>query len=164
MAKGTGGSEAELLYHKWLLTKEWTVHRARTFYVPLAGQFIGRTCPVCHRGKPKIINQSTDIWGVFDFLAFNSEDLWAVQITTPTNRSARRRKISNAGPFPPLMKIAVVVHETEPHPNHKARRLHFWKTEQYVDQTWQVPHLIRFDKTALTKLNLKQLILEQSTR
>lgn len=153
--KPDGGAAAELLFHKWLLQKRWTVHRARTVRMPLHNQMRPPFCPKCRKGTPVTVNMTTDIFGVFDFLAFDGDEMWACQVTTHEGIRARKRKIEAKGPYPSMLKVVIVTHQ----PGEMAgrKRLHYWKIHPYSNGEWQVPFTLQFDRSLLSKTSLKAI-------
>lgn len=162
-ARGTKGGEAELLFQKWLLhTGEWDrVHRVAR--------------PALVEYQPgKFFTQSHDLFNCLDFIAVRrarhlqheddhavaDTETWGVQVTTispsgsGSNMSRRRKKM--AGPWPRSWRISLVVHEQVPDPAHRARSLHFWRVQDYVDGVWQEAVAVPFDRAAVSKVRVKR--------
>lgn len=137
-ARGRKGSDAELLFEKWLAAEGWTYHRAAAAgFVTLPG---GRK--VC---------KSHDLFGCLDFVAFKTgRDTLGVQVTTQSGRTARRRKIEKID-WPGDWHVAIVSHEAIPDPAHLGLRKHYWRFEYYMnDRLWEKPpRTIEFDPKAV---------------
>jgi len=128
------GNETELLFVKWLKKEGYTVHRAaRAGFIKLP--------------NGKSFCQSHDMFGALDILAFRDDSVWAVQMTSQSGRSARRAKVS-AIEWPPSWKVSIISHETTQDPNHRARKLHFWKVENlnYENGGWYIQPAVQFSK------------------
>lgn len=135
-----GGAELERLVEAWLQVRGWRTHRAAAAAVRLPG---GKT-----------LTRSHDLFGVFDLVAFRRADTaesafgetWAIQTTTPTNRSHRRRKIeeSAGAGFPFTWTVSVLWHE-------RASGVHRFCLETLLDHGgWTDPVYHCFTPSELT--------------
>ena len=128
------GAESELLFKKWLESEGWTVHRAaRTGFVRLP--------------NGKSFCQSHDLFGALDILAFKKNEVWAVQMTSQSGRSARRVKVALV-PWPTNWRVSIISYETTPDPANKTRKLHWWRVEDMIPGTelWKDPTAVQFNK------------------
>jgi hypothetical protein len=148
------GKSAELLFCKWLSTEGvWFYHRARSSTYPVPGGLRA--------------SRSNDVFGVFDVIAAlrpgrtppssaevlidasTSYDLWCVQITTPSQRSAKRRKIAAKGAYPRSWCVEIVTHEPTPDPSNRGKSLHFWRRDQLDVDKWVTMPAIQFDRAGV---------------
>lgn len=105
------GKAAENVVAEWMRSLGYVVHIAEQTGFHRNGR---------HFNKP------VDLWGCFDAIGVNEPDdsIWAVQVTTKTNVSHRRRKIEEIRW--PLRRMAVSVArvEVEPDPLDRRRKRH----------------------------------------
>lgn len=150
-ARGLKSGEAELLAKKWLESLGWSVHRAAKTGLKRITRPDGT--PVLRRdGKPMVVNESHDLWGCVDLMAIRASGAWALQVTTQSGRSERRRKIERVA-WPDSWRVSLVSHEAVEDPAHRGRRKHFWRVEDFgghleevplLPRTWQEPDAIEF--------------------
>lgn len=135
-----GGGELERLVEAWLQLNGWTTHRAAAVTVRLPG---GKT-----------FSKSHDLFGVFDFLAAkrapSARDLapetWALQVTVPDKRAARRAKVEAAGPWPRTWRVSVLHHLSA----RVGRSLmHWFMVEDWNGEAWSEPVKVEVFPAAL---------------
>jgi hypothetical protein len=133
------GDTDEKLVQTWLEMQGFLVHRAAaTGRIKIGGRWIQR---------------SHDLYGCIDLLAIQPAGVWACQVTTLSNRSARRKKIEKVERhWPNDWRISVVVHGWD--------RLgrgteHFLHVEDYGDETigtarvWQPRKRVEIDPDSI---------------
>ena len=137
--KGKGGSEAERLVKAWLEMDEWTVHRAAATGLMrmLGGGFFAR---------------SHDLFGCLDLLAFKigaKPETRAIQVTTQSNRAARRKKVEAlATKWPVSWRVSVIVHEARPKIVGRGNE-HWFKIEDLREGAWQAREAVQVDMKAI---------------
>lgn len=94
------GRDAELLVKGYLEDQDYTVHLAAASGMVKLG--------------PRWVVKSHDLFGCIDALGFREDEpeTWAVQVTTDSGRSKRRRKIEQHA-WPASWRVSIVSHETE---------------------------------------------------
>jgi hypothetical protein len=128
------GDDDEKLVQAWLERDGYLVHRAAA-----AGRIkIG----------PRWVQKSHDLFGAIDLLAIKRDRTVAFQVTTKTNRSARRKKVAaHAAHWPYAWQIGVVVHDWK---RVGTRTRHYLSIEYLLeDGKWTVPIALGFDKDEL---------------
>ena len=121
------GGAAELLVKGFLEESSFLVHRAA------AG---GMTS----YGKGKFFVRQNDLFGCVDLLGIRrglvfTDETWAVQVTTESGRSKRRRKMEMVE-WPISWRISIVSHETMYDPARKRGKLDFLKIQDYTGGKW----------------------------
>lgn len=139
------GSAAEKVLEAYLALQGWSeVQMARAARERLPG---GR-----------VITRTHDIFGCFDTLAVDGRghpEVWAMQVTTPNNRSLRRRKVQGRR-WPASWRISVIVVKAVPSGTHGKTGVLLVEDLENVDTTeerWSEQRQIVFSiaraKTAL---------------
>lgn len=154
-----GGNDLEHLFGTWLETRGWRYHRAMAVRVP------GTRFSRAH-----------DILGCFDFLAVGGPERlqdprpekptgysWAAQLTVPDKRSARRKKVAAAGPWPASWRVSVVHHLSE----RVGRETHHWfAVEDYDSQAgvWGELRKVRVDMKEILEYRSNRAALERAAK
>lgn len=127
------GDKRERLIESWLQMNGWVVHRAAA-----AGQ---------HRFGKHVVTKSHDLFGAIDLLAIKRDETWAIQSTTASHRSHRRKKVEvHKDHWPGSWYVSVVVESWE-----RVGRgtQHFLLFENLVDGVWQPQKRIDIDVDAI---------------
>ena len=164
---GSKGNKSELIFEKWVSYIGIKAHHRFRRSAAVTKDFAG---------KPKIFTFSHDGFGCLDLIAIlNSQakkelsknfrityddqsdelnslefDTWAVQITTQSGRSQRRRKIEEIA-WPESYLVHLVSHEITEDPVNRRKKQHFWKIQQYKNASWLDSIAISFDLTEIEK-------------
>jgi len=153
-SRGTKDKEAELLLHKWLLSKGYLVHKAaRAGFIRMPG---GQS--FC---------QSHDIFGCFDILALQKKGLcppefpqsWLLQVTTQAGLPARRKKIDAVSDkIPDNILISLVTHERTQDPANRSRSKNFWRMQNWNHDTksWNEPTAVEFHAGEIRKITIRK--------
>lgn len=144
--RGKGGSEAERIVQAWLELAGWTTHRAAaTGFHKFQKKDGGSGFAV----------KSHDLFGALDILAFRAKPLnmqggfetVGVQVTTQTNRSARRAKVEQHK-WPDSWLVWVAVVRSEPK-THGRGRDYFVAIESLCSGQWLPPAANKLDMQAI---------------
>jgi hypothetical protein len=114
------GADLERMVETWLQMNGYLVHRAAAAGHHSFGSF--------H------VSKSNDIFGALDLLAIKREGTWAIQCTTASNRSARRKKVAkHADKWPLNWRVSVLIHDWK---RVGAATLHVLLIEDLVGGAW----------------------------
>ncbi len=155
-----GGSGLEHLVESWLQSKGWKTHRAAAVRVGMR-------------------SRSCDIFGVFDLIAVGGSErlgdprpenptgyTLACQTTVWDGRSARKKKIEAAGPWPTSWRVSVVTHESV---RTGRMTVHWFLVEDYFSPSafgpagvWTPVQRVRVDMKEILEFRSNKAALERA--